>query len=449
MEYTIEDISPVEKKIRVTVPGDETTASISAAVAMYRARADVKGFRRGKVPSSIIEAKFKKDIYQEATTDLINVHINQIMGELGVTPLSGLDVDYDEMKKDETFEYTIGFEVAPEFEPPAYKGVKVEQTRPEVSDEEVASVEKRFLESLAKTEVLDEDRTPVDGDVVAVDFAVYEGDEVLDGIKADNFEMTLGKGEALEEFETLIKTLKPGESSQSEIHFPGDFINTRLAGKAATIKAKLHALKKRVQPELTDETVKAHGGFDSVEAMRKTIKESYAENKRQLARSEAQKKLLDSLLAQVDFPLPERLVKERCNALVQELRQRQERKGKSLESLGKSMEELLEDYRPEAEDMVRSELFLRAIATKEGLKVEPPEMEAFFNRLAAQTGQDAASLKHYYQENQLLTPLVDRLLADKAMEMIYANAEVVEIDPAENQDDKSGDTEEATQSSDD
>lgn len=449
MEYTIEDVSPVEKKIRVTVPGEETAASISAAVAMYRAQADVKGFRRGKVPSSIIEAKFKKDIYKEATTDLINVHINQIMGELNVTPLSGLDVDYDEIKKGEEFVYTIGLEVAPEFDIPEYKGLKVEQQRPEVSEDEIASVESRFLESLTKTEVLDEDRTPVDGDVVAVDFALYEGDEVLEGVKADNFEMTLGKGEALEEFETLIKSLRPGESGQSEINFPADFINTRLAGKSASIKAKLHALKKHVRPELTDETVREHGGFESVEAMRKAVRESYTESKRQLAKSEAQKKLLEDLLRQVEFPLPERLVNERCGSLVEELRQRQERKGKSLESLGKSMEQLLEEHRPQAEDMVRSELFLRAIATKEELKVEPAEIEAFFNRLAAQTGQDVASLKHYYQENQLLTPLVDRLLADKAMDLIYSNAEVTDVDPAENQDEPSDNTEEATPSDDD
>ncbi|MFW5836610.1 MAG: trigger factor [Desulfovibrionaceae bacterium] len=428
MEYTIEDVSPVEKKVTVTVPGEETAASISAAVAMYRARVDVKGFRKGKVPSSIIEAQYKKSIYQEATQDLVNVHINQIMGEVGIAPLSGLDVDYDEMVKGEEFVYTIGFEVAPEFELPEYKGVKVEQERPEVSEEEIKTVEDRFLESLAKTEVLEEERSPDDGDMVAVDFGVYQGEEILDGIKAENFEMTLGQGEALPEFEDLLKSLKPGESGEAEITFPGDFINPNLAGKSATIKARLHALKKRVRPELSDETVKAHGGFDSVDAMRKAISESYAENKRQLARSTAQKELLDKLMAEVDFPLPERMLKERKASLVEDMRQRLERKGKSLESLGKSQEELLEEQSGRAEDMVRSELFLRAVAAKENLQVQPDEVEAFFNQLAAQSGQDSASLKHYYQENHLLTPLLDRLLADKAMDLIYSQAEVVEVE---------------------
>jgi trigger factor len=430
MEYTIEDVSPVEKKVRVSVPGEETAASISAAAAMYRANADVKGFRKGKVPASIIEAKYKKEIQQSAVQDLINVHINQIMGELGVSPLSGLDVDYDEMVKGEPFDYTISFEVAPTIDLPEYKGVKVQQERYEVSDEEIESVEKRFLDSLATTRVLDEERQPVDGDMVAVDFGVYEGDEVLDGIKAENFEMTLGQGESLPEFEELIKTLKPGESGASEITFPEDFLNTNLAGRSATIKATLHAIKERVQPELTDETVKTHGGFESVEAMREAIKGSYAENKRQLARSTAQKKLLDDLMSQVDIPLPERMVKERTQSLIEDTRSKLERQGKSLESLGKSMDELMAEHRPQAEDMVRSELFLRAVAENEGLKVNPDEVEAFFNQLAAQTGQDAASLKHYYQEKQLLTPLVDRLLADKAMDMIYNEAEVEEVEPA-------------------
>ena len=93
MEYNVESISPVERKVTVTVPAEEVDAAILATTALYRRDADMKGFRKGKVPSSIVESKYKKQIIDEATTDMVNLHINEVLGELKLVPLSGLNVD--------------------------------------------------------------------------------------------------------------------------------------------------------------------------------------------------------------------------------------------------------------------------------------------------------------------------------------------------------------------
>ena len=93
MEYTVTQISPVKTQVNVNVPVEEADAALATAVALYRSKADIKGFRKGKVPASVVESRFKKEIVAEATTDLINVHINQIMGELAnCRPMSRIDV---------------------------------------------------------------------------------------------------------------------------------------------------------------------------------------------------------------------------------------------------------------------------------------------------------------------------------------------------------------------
>ena len=428
MQYDVQDISPVERKIAVTVPVEEVNAAILATIAIYKTKYDVKGFRKGKAPSTVIEGTFRGQIYNEATTDLINYHINEILNTLKLTPMSRITVDGGQMVRDEEFKYILGFEIAPQFDLPTYVGLSVEEERAEVKDEELADVERRIQDNHATFKVLDEVREPKDGELVTVSFGAYRDGQIISGIKAENFELPLGQAQALPEFEELIKTLKTGESGEKEITFPADFINTELAGQAVTMKVTLHAIKAKQLPEMSDEVAKK-AGFDSLEKMREAIRQSYLENRRQLHKSTAQKKLLDGLVKGLEFPLPPSLVEDRIDRLVKDLEYRLDRHGKNLMSLGKTMEQLREEFREEAIDGSRAELLLMSVAEKEGLQVSPQEIDQALNRLAIQSRQDFMELKRYYEENNLVVPLKDRLLMDKAMELIYSRAERTEVDP--------------------
>ncbi|HWR03404.1 MAG TPA: trigger factor [Humidesulfovibrio sp.] len=429
MEYKVEELSPVKRKINIQVPVEEVNAALSTAVALYRHRYEIKGFRRGKAPSSVVEGMYRAQIYQEATGDLVNYQINEAVGALGVMPLSRIDVDAKELVRDQEFNYSIEFEVAPDFALPDYEGLAVDVERAEVKDEEVKEVEKRILTNAATVKPIEIVRPAQDGDLVVVTFAAYKGEEVFQGIQAENFELTLGDKQALPEFEAMLKTLNTGEKGECEITFPEDFINPAMAGETLVMKATLHSIKERILPELTDEVAKRAGGFESVEKMREAIVKSYMQSREQLNKSMAQKKLLDQLLAKVDFPLPPSMVENRIDRLLADLEQKLDRQGKSLGALGKSMEELREAHKAQAEEAVRGEILLLAVAKKENLDVKPEEIDAALTQVARQHGQDLMSVKQYYEENNLIFPLKDRLLADKAIELIYARAAKTEVDP--------------------
>jgi trigger factor len=431
MEYKVEEISPVKRKINIQVPVDEVNAALSTAVALYRHRYEVKGFRRGKAPSSVVEGKYRAQIYKEATTDLINYQINEALGGLGVMPLSRIDVDAKELVRDQEFNYSVEFEVAPDFAMPDYEGLSVEVERAVVKEEEIREVEKRILNNAATVKPIEVVRNPQDGDIVVVTFAAYKGEEIFQGIQAENFELTLGEKQALPEFEELLKSLKVGEKGECEITFPEDFINPTMAGQTLTMKATLHSIKERILPELTDEVAKRAGGFESVEKMREAIEKSYLQSREQLNKSLAQKKLLDQVLAKVDFPLPPSMVEDRIDRLLADLEQKLDRQGKNLSALGKSMDELREAHRAQAEEAVRGEILLLAVAKKENLEVKPEEIDMALTQVARQHGQDLLSVKQYYEENNLIFPLKDRLLADKSIELIYARAAKTEVEPAE------------------
>ncbi|MHC1751699.1 trigger factor [Humidesulfovibrio sp.] len=438
MEYKVEELSPVKRKINIQVPVEEVNAALSAAVALYRHRYEIKGFRRGKAPSSVVEGKYRSQIYPEATTDLVNYQINEALGGLGIMPLSRIDVDAKELVRDQEFNYSVEFEVAPDFALPEYDGLAVDVEKAEVKDEEVKEVEKRILVNAATVKPIEVVRSATDGDIVVVTFGAYKDGEIYQGIQAENFELTLGEKQALPEFEDMIKTLKTGEQGECEIAFPEDFINPAMAGQNLTMRATLHSIKERILPELTDEVAKRAGGFESVEKMREAIAKSYLQSREQLNKANAQKKLLDQMLAQVEFPLPPSMVENRIDRLLADLEQKLDRQGKSLGALGKSMEELREGHRPQAEEAVRGEILLLAIAKKENLEVKPEEIDAALTQVARQHGQDLLSVKQYYEENNLIFPLKDRLLADKAIELVYARAAKTEV--AASADDK---TEEA------
>lgn len=429
MQYEVLEPTPVKRTVKIVTPPEEVNSALAVSIALYRKDAVIKGFRKGKVPSSIIEGMFKKKIYEEATNDLINCHINEVVNDMQAKPLSRIDVDAGELARDQPFAYTISFEVPPQFELPAYEGIAVEQEKAQPSERDTQMIVDRIRNNMAEIIPVEEDRPAQEGDVVVVDFQASLDGRILDDFKAENFQMELGQGQALPEFEAMIQGIRPGQGTESEITFPEDFLNEALAGKTVTMNVKLQEIKQKKLPEVNDELAKKAGNFDSVDKLLEAIETSYVETRSRVNKASAQKKILDSLTSQVDYPLPESMVNEQIDRMVQEMKNRMERMGKRVEALGKPLEEIREEFRSQAEGLAKSQLFLQAVAAKENMRVSPMEIDAFFKEMAQQTGQDFQGLKHFHEQNNLMPAVNDRILADKAMEFIYAKAQVTEVEP--------------------
>jgi len=429
MQYQAEEVTQVKRRVAVQVPVEEVNAALAAAIAIYRRSADIAGFRKGKVPSSIIEGRYKKQIYGEATTDLVNVHINEIMAELKAKPVSRIDYEGQELVKDQAFDYALTFEIMPEFDIPSYANMEVEQEAAHVDDAEVEAVFDRIRNQLAELVTIEEDRSPVDGEIAVVSFTASMDEVELPEFRGDNFELLLGQSQALPAFEEVVKRMKKGDMVRPDLDMPADFLNPDLAGKIVTFEIRLNGLKTRKLPELDDALAQKAGPFASVEKMREAIRNSYQESRKQLNKSQAQKKLLDTLIAQVEYPLPDALVEQHATRMVNELRYKLEQRGKSLESSGRTEAELLTDYKRDAEPIVRSEIFLWNVAEKEKITVSEQEIDFYFRQSAARTGENYIELKSFHEQNNLMPMVKDRLVADKAMEHLYSKVKIKEVVP--------------------
>jgi trigger factor len=160
--------------------------------------------------------------------------------------------------------------------------------------------------------------------------------------------------------------------------------------------------------------------------MREGITESYRKNRESLHRAAAQKKLLDGLLKMVDFILPESMVELNVKSLLADMQGRLERQGKNLASLGKGFGELQAQVRPEAESVTRTQVFLLQVARKENLEVPEQEIDKHLYLTAMRSGEDVHALKDAYVKSGMIFQLRDRLLADEAMEAMYAKVTVKE-----------------------
>lgn len=427
MEYVIEDLSPIKKKINVSLEAAEVEAAIAATVAMYRTSVQIDGFRKGKAPASVIEKRFRDQVYQEAKQDLINVHINEVLHEGSFSPVSGIELDGGDLVRGEGLQYSFSFEVLPEFDLPAYEGMEVEQEKTEVDPAEVQEVLERIRRDKSTLHPVEGNSPPVDGQVAVISFEAFENGVPVEGIKAQNFELELGGKQALEGFEALVRTIPLGEEKEGDVNFPPDFINPEFAGKTLRMRVHLHAVKERRLPELDAELAKSMG-FADVEKLSEGIAASYRQSRESLHRAAAQKKLLDGLLKMVDFPLPESMVDLSVKNLLADMQGRLERQGKSIASLGKTIEELRAQMLPEAESVTRAQVFLLRVAQKEKLEVPDQEVDAYLYRTAMRSGEDFNALKDAYVKSGMIFSLRDRLLADKGMEAMYAKVTIKELE---------------------
>lgn len=435
MQYAQEDISPVKKKIVITVPVEECEAALGAAIAMYRSNLTLDGFRKGKVPSSLVEKRFQKEIVHEATTDLVNVHINEVIDSTKLAPVSRIDFDGGEIERGKEFVYSISFEVMPQFDLPPYEGFAVEQEEAVVDEAEIDAVIDRVRGNMAETVDVAEARKPGDGDIAVVDFEAFDDQGTpIPGIKADNFQITIGEGQTIADFETLIRDLTPDETKEAPCAFPADFFNPEFAGKTVSMKATLKGIKQKKLPEADDAFAKKAGNFESMEKLRESVRESYMKSRSDLHKSEAQRKILDGLLKLVEFPVPDSMVAQHLNGMVGDVVEKLERQGKGLAAIGKTEDDLRTDFQAEAELRARSQILLLTVGRTEKLEVTEGEVDLALHRLSAQAGQDFAAVKEYYSRNNLLFALRDRLLADKAMDLIHQKAAVTMVPPKKKDD---------------
>ncbi len=386
---------------------------------------NIPGFRKGKAPVSMVKSMVNKAMLLEDSLDvLMNQHYTQLLRDNKISPIAQPQLTMDVMTEDE-LKVTLKIEVKPEITLGEYKGIEVVKDAVEVTEEDVENEIKALQEQNAELQIKEEGEVE-EGDTAVIDFEGFVDGVAFEGGKGEKHPLVIGSHSFIPGFEDQVKGMKVNEEKDVVVTFPEDYQATDLASKEATFKVVCHEIKTRVLPEVNDEFVKdcALDGVETVEDLRTNIKTRLQNQKEQEAENKYTDELYSKVIEQSPFDVPETMINNEIDQMISEIKQNIQQQGIDFDTFtkitGKDETSIREEVKAQAEQRVRFNLILEAIAKAENLTVTEEEIDEEFNKIAEAYGKEVKEIK------SLLSGVTDSisndLLMRKAVKVIRDNA---------------------------
>ena len=425
MKTSLEEISPVKKRLSVEIESQEVDKKISESFRELGKRAKIPGFRPGKAPRKILENYYGAQITEEVEKTLISETFPKAIKEAEAVPLGTPLLEKGTLKQGRNFKYSAVMEVRPQFEVKNHLGLKLEKEEISITEEDIENELQRIREANGKLNSIDKGRPIREGDYAVLDYEGFEGGQPLDGIKASNFLLKVGAGDFHPKFEAPLIGLNKEAEIEIPVEFENDYHHAGLAGKKADFKVKILDVKELELPDLDDEFARnISSEFNDLGDLRKKISETLTAQEEKRIDSDLKLKLLQKISESVDFELPQTLVESEINYAVENVRQNLLRSGSNFEKAGLSEEKLREDFKTSAEKRVKDLLILGRIAEQDDIEVDEKDLAEGFKELAERTGQDLEVLKKYYEARNMVDALKEKLLEEKTLNYLVKHAKV-------------------------
>jgi trigger factor len=424
MKANFEEISSIKKKLSIEISEDQVNKEVESFYKDLGKKANIKGFRPGKVPRDILERYFKDYVKAEVIQKLIEETYPQALSETDLHPVSPPVIDPGEFAEGKPFQYSVVIEVKPKIELEGYTGLKIEGKKEEVKDEEIGERLKALQNLHANLKTISEARPIQAGDYVIVDYEGRLGGKPLEGGKAIDFTVEVGSGQFIPTFEEKLIGLKPEEEKEIEVSFPEDYGYQKWAGKTISFHVKIKEIKEKIFPPLDDEFAKDLGDYASFEELKAKLKGEIEKEKELALERQLKDQVMDQLLETNPFEVPESLVEEQAKTMVSDTKLRLAAQGVALKNLGVSEEKLQEDYKAMAQKQVRTFLILEKIAGQEGIAVTDEEADDRLREMSERMHQKFDVVKRYYEKNGLLPEVKAGIIRDKTLNFLLEKATI-------------------------
>lgn len=427
MHSNVEVLSPVKKKISFDIPVERVDTEIAKVYGEIQKHAAIKGFRKGKVPKSLIEKHFSGKMSEDVLSNLFNETFYAALKEHKIFPVSRPMIESDGIQQGASLKYSATVEVMPDVDLKDYTGLNVKKER-FVFDEEVIS--KRLDEmrgQMAQIGPLTESRPVANGDFVVFDFKGFVGGEPFENGAAEDYMLEIGSGQFIPGFEEQIVGAAVGEEKDINVVFPEAYGNKELAGKEARFEIKVKEIKVKELPALDDELAKGMGEFETLEQLKAKMAEGYEKQERARIESDMRESLMQALIDKNSLELPESMVQRQLQYMFENAKQRLAYQKLTLEMLGFDENTFREQYRGAAETQVKGELLLNAVAEKEGTKVDDGDIQAEIKRIAESSNQSVEAVTGYYAKEEARENLAAHIREDKVVALLLEKAVVTEV----------------------
>jgi trigger factor len=425
MKTSLENISPVKKKLSVEIDSEEVDSRFNEAFRRLGKQIKMPGFRPGKVPRKILERHIGDQVAEDVAKDIINETLPEALQENETFPLGAPFLEKETLKQGHNFKYSAVMEVRPRFELENYMGIELEKEVYSVTDQDVQKQLEEIREAHGTLVSIDSDRPIQKDDHAVIDYEGFESGQPLDGIRASNFLLKVGSNNFHPKFEESLIGLKKEDEVEIETDFEESYPHEKLAGKKVNFTVRIADIKKMDLPEVNDEFARNLGAdFKNLEELKEKVREAFSAQEEKRIDRQLKQQLLKKISDTVEFEIPQTLVESETDFAVESVKQNLVRSGSNLQKAGISEEKLRNDFRPASEKRVKDLLILGEISKQNEITVEEEDLAKEFDELAATTGQDAVALRQYYQAKNLIGPLKEKVLEEKTLNYLIENANI-------------------------
>nr|WP_306482516.1 trigger factor [Corynebacterium riegelii] len=427
VKTNVEKLSDTRVKLDVSVPFDELGREIDQAYKAIAQQVNIPGFRRGKAPRQLIDARFGRGpILEQVVNDMLPSRYDRALSENELNPLGQPDIEITKIEDNDVVEFTAEFDVRPEIEVPDFSKIDVTVPARKVDDE---AVDKELDDLRGRFGELKDTKRKLKTD----DFAVIDVEATVDGEKleeasAEGLTYQVGSDDLIKGLDTALRGMKTGEDNE----FTTKIEYGEHKGEEATVKVTVQQTKERKLPDLDDEFAQLASEFDTVEELRESTKSQLEEGLKAQQAADIRDEVLKAALEQVEFPLPESVVDEQVHnqlhQLLGQLAHDENALAQLLEAQGTTREEFDKDTRKQAEESVRTQLFLDAVAEAEAPEVTQEEITDHILFTAQSYGMDPNQFIATLQQNNQIGNLFADVRRGKALAAAISRTSVKDED---------------------
>ena len=416
-----------EVKLEITVEAEKFENAMKKVYFQNAKYFNIPGFRKGKAPMNIVEKYYGEQIfYEDAFNEVATEAYEEAIKENKIEAVSRPEVDIAQMEKGKDLIFTAVVQTKPEVKLGKYKGVEIEKIEYK-ADKKAIDHELGHMQEHNSRLITVDDRPLENGDTATIDFEGFVDGVAFDGGKAEGHELEIGSGAFIPGFEEQLVGMEIDGEKEIKVTFPKEYFSKDLAGKDATFKVKLHEIKKKELPELDDEFAKDVSEFDTLEELKKSIKEKLTKNNEQRAKYETEDAAIKAVCEESELDVPSGMIELEIDNMLKDFEQRLAYQGLNLEQylkmLGKTEEEIRKEYEPQAIEAIKSRLVLEAIIKAEKIEASEDEIKAKMEEMAKSYGKDVEELS---KNENLKEYLAEGIKSEKALEFIVANAKFTE-----------------------
>jgi trigger factor len=429
MQITIEDLSPVEKKVEFELPWAEVAPKLDKAYDSLRRGVRLPGFRPGKVPRAMIERMYRRQVEDEVARELVERSLGQAIQENQIQPVAPPAVAEIEIKTGAPFKFSARVEVRSQVTPKDYAGIEVNRRPPVVTDEQVAEALEGYRRRLTQFKPVDSRKETGDADLVRAEISGKVGEHK---IKRRELMVDLEDdvGGPLPGLASRLRGKPIGGDAPVEVDYtlPAEGVPAEMAGRHVHLHVSIKEAREKQVPALDDELAKDTGEAETLEGLRAKVREKLADTDRTRIKREMERALIKELVAKNEFPIAPALIERYAQAIVNRAKSQLMMMGVDVEAVDDA--KMRAEVKTEAEEEARGAILLQAIGAREGITAGDADVQKRIAELAAGRNESPKQLRAELEKDHRIQQLETQIREQKTLDMLISQAKITDGEAA-------------------